>query len=352
MKKEVKLLLEKAIDSLVLSVEHFNRPHDRGRVPAVLILIDHAFEMLLKAAILHRGGKIREPRAKETVGFDHCIRKGFSDGKIKFLSEEQCFLLRTINSLRDAAQHYLVDVSEQHLYIQAQSGLTLFRDIIDEVFKTDLRIELPVRVLPLSTSPPTDLEKLFDNEVEEIKRLLQPGKRRGAEAAAKLRALTLVEGATQGSSIQPTQGDLKRIATAIREGKNWNDLFPGVAAIKITSSGYGPSLELRITKKQGVPVCLVPEGTPEATVVAVKRVNELGYYNLGRDQLAKKVGLTGPKTTAMIWYLGLQADPECYKEIRIGGSKFHRYSQKTIAKIKQALVGASIDSVWQEYRSR
>ena len=352
MKKEVKLLLEKAIDSLVLSAEHFNRPHDRGRVTAVLILLDHSYEMLLKAAIVHRGGKIREPRAKETIGFDHCVRKCFSEGKIKFLSEEQCFTLRTINSLRDAAQHYLVDVSEQHLYIQAQAGLTLFRDILDEVFKKELLIELPVRVLPLSTSPPTDLEKLFDNEIKEIKRLLSPGKRRGAEAAAKLRALALVEGATHGSNMQPSQQDLKRIGAAIQEGKHWNDLFPGVATIKITSSGHGPSLELRITKKDGVPVCLVPEGSPEAAVVAVKRVNELGYYNLGRDQLAKKVGLTGPKTTAMIWYLDLQSDPECYKEIRIGGSRFHRYSQKAIAKIKKELAKVTVDSIWQEYRSR
>ncbi|MGQ9689600.1 MAG: hypothetical protein ACUVXF_12590 [Desulfobaccales bacterium] len=44
MKKEAKILLEKAINSLILSVEHFNRPWDRGRVEAVLILLDHAFQ--------------------------------------------------------------------------------------------------------------------------------------------------------------------------------------------------------------------------------------------------------------------------------------------------------------------
>ena len=31
MKREAKLLLEKACDSLVLSIELFNRPNDRGR---------------------------------------------------------------------------------------------------------------------------------------------------------------------------------------------------------------------------------------------------------------------------------------------------------------------------------
>ena len=47
---------------------HFNRPWDRGRTEAVLILLDHSFEMLLKAAIRHRQGKIRRPREKQTIG--------------------------------------------------------------------------------------------------------------------------------------------------------------------------------------------------------------------------------------------------------------------------------------------
>ena len=58
MKREARLLLEKAVDSLILSVEHFNKSDQRGRTSTVLILLDHSFEMLLKAAILHRGGKI------------------------------------------------------------------------------------------------------------------------------------------------------------------------------------------------------------------------------------------------------------------------------------------------------
>ncbi len=68
MKKEVKILRAKSVESLVLSIEHFNRPSDTGRVHAVLMLLDHAFEMLFKAIILHRGGRIREPRSEQTIG--------------------------------------------------------------------------------------------------------------------------------------------------------------------------------------------------------------------------------------------------------------------------------------------
>lgn len=55
MRKEARLLLQRALDSLLLAIEHFNRPSDRGRTEAVLIHLDHSFEMLLKAAILTLG---------------------------------------------------------------------------------------------------------------------------------------------------------------------------------------------------------------------------------------------------------------------------------------------------------
>src|SRR5215469_11202913 len=113
MKKEVKILRQKAINSLVLSIELFNRPSDAGRVHGVLIFLDHAFEMLFKAIILHRGGRIREPRAKQTIGFDAAVRKGLSDAKVKFLKDNQALTVQMINSLRDAAQHHMLDISEQ-----------------------------------------------------------------------------------------------------------------------------------------------------------------------------------------------------------------------------------------------
>jgi hypothetical protein len=99
MKREAKLLLAKACDSLILSIELFNRPYERGRISASLIHLDHGFEMLLKASILHRGGRIREKREKQTIGFDACVRRSLSDGTIRFLTEEQALVLQTINSV-------------------------------------------------------------------------------------------------------------------------------------------------------------------------------------------------------------------------------------------------------------
>jgi len=346
MKREAKLLLEKACDSLVLSIELFNRPNDRGRVSSTLIQLDHAFEMLLKAALLHRGGRIREKRAKETIGFDACVRRALSDGKHKFLTEEQALVLQTINGLRDAAQHHLLDISEGQLYVHIQSGVTLFRDLLKKVFNEDLVTHLPMRVLPVSTSPPTTLATLFESEVEEIKKLLRPGKRRQIEVMARLRPLAILDSTIQGEKGQPSDADLRRMSKDLLAGKTWVDAFKGASAVEITADGAGPSLSLRLSKKEGIPIQLVAEGTPGASVVAVKRVNELDFYNLGAKQLAEKINTSMPKAIAVVDHLKLRSEPDCYKEFKIGSLLHKRYSQKALDEITVALTKENIDDIW------
>ncbi|GCD79005.1 DUF3644 domain-containing protein [Schleiferia thermophila] len=348
MRKEAKHLYQKAIDSLTLSIELFNRPNDCGRAHGVLIFMDHSFEMLLKASIIHKGGKIKDKRAKQTIGFSACVRKAFSDNDIKFLSDTDVLTLQIINGLRNAAQHYILYMTEQYLYFQAQAGLTLFRDIVKKVFNIDLKTHLPERVLPLSTTPPMDIQAFFSSEVQEIKKLLTPKSRKKLEATEKLRALAIMENAIQGNESQPSDKELKALAKQLLKTTNLEQLFPSVSTLSFTQNGYGPSLDLRITKSEGVPVTLVPEGTPGAGVVAIKRVNELEFYSLGRDQLAKNLGLTGPKTTAAIKYFRIKEDPECYKQIKIGKVLFDRYSQKAIEKIKEGLKTKTIEEIWNE----
>lgn len=351
MKREARLLLEKACDALVLSIELFNRPHDRGRVSSTLIQLDHGFEMLLKASILHRGGRIREARAKETIGFDACVRRSLSDGKIRYLSEEQALVLQTINGLRDAAQHHLLDISEGQLYVHVQSGVTLFRDILKAVFDQELSCHLPTRVLPVSTSPPTDIQTLFDTEVAAIKKLLRPGRRRQIDALARLRPLAILDGTIRGEKGQPSDADLRHLGQDILGGKGWDDVFLGAASVEITRDGTGPGLSLRICKKEGIPIQLVAAGTPGASVVAVRRVDELGFYNLGAKQLAEKVGLSMPKGVAVVDHLGLRDDQDCYKEFKIGKTLHKRYSQKAIDRIRDALTKESADDIWRNRKA-
>lgn len=352
MKKEVKHLYRKSVDSLILSIELFNRPDDCARVHGVLIFMDHAFEMLLKAAIIHKGGRIKEKRERETLGFSSCVRKAFSDGAIKFLNEEEVLTLQSLNGLRDAAQQYTLEMSEQHLYFQAQAGLTLFRDITKRVFDIDLKTKLPVRVLPLSTTPPIDIHAFFSSEIGEIKKLIQPKSRKELEALEKLRALAIMENSIQGNESQPSDAELKALTKKLKQGSTLEQIFPSVSTLTFTQNGYGPSLDLRITKTEGVPVTVVPVGTPGAAVVAIKRVNELEFYTLNLTALSEKTKVSTAKLLAVVKELKLQENQDAFKEIKIGTQIYKRYSPLALDILKKELPKLDIESIWQKNRPK
>jgi hypothetical protein len=314
-----------------------------------LVLLDRSFELLLKSVIIHRGGKIRERRAKETIGFDACVRKCVSDASLKCISEEEAITIQIVNSLRDAAQHYLLEISEQQLYIYTQGGLTLYDAILKKVFGETLKEYLPNRVLPISTNPPKDLSAVVTAEFKDIKALLAPGSRKRLDAQARLRTLQIVEESLGGSRSQPGEPELRRLARDISKGKTWQDIFPGIASLRLETSGTGLSVSLRITKNEGEPVRLVPEGTPGATVVAIKRVNELSYYSLGLHDLADKLKLTNNKTVAVVWALKVQDNPEYFKTFRIGSVTHKRYSINCLDYLHKELTGLDIDRIWRDY---
>jgi hypothetical protein len=348
-RKEAKVLLAKAADSLVLSIDHFNSAWDRGREESVLILLDRAFELLLKAIIIHKDGKIREPRAKETIGFDKCVRKCLSEDGVRCLTEDQAITIQIINSLRDAAQHYILDISEQQLYLYAQAGLTLFCALAHREFGTEIADILPSRVLPASTTPPQSLQALIESEFAEVRTLLRPGSRRRLQARAKLRSLAIIESSLSGVRSQPSEGELSKTGSQVAAGRRWQDLFPGIARLRLDTDGEGMSITLRLTRSEGEPVQLVPEGTPGATIVAVRRIDSLGYYSLGLLDLAKKLELSAPRALALVRHLKVQESADYYKEFRIGHALFKRYSSKAVDLCKAALPTTDMANVWKRY---
>ncbi len=101
-----------------------------------------------------------------------------------------------------------------------------------------------------------------------------------------------------------------------------------------------------------MPVQLLKEGEGAGAVVAVRRVDELGYYSLGAKRLASKLGLTPPKCRAVIDHLGLREDVECFREIRIGKSTFGRYAPAAMRRINAALEVESIEQIWARDRAK
>ncbi|MGH7068962.1 MAG: DUF3644 domain-containing protein [Acetobacteraceae bacterium] len=349
MRKECTVLHAKALDSLVLAVDHFNRGWDRGRTEAVLILLDRAFELLLKAAIVHRAGSraIRdEKKGGITIAFDLCLRKCLSDGNLKCLTEDEVVALQSLNTFRDAAQHYMIELSEEHLYVCAQAALTLFGKITMEVLGRPLAGDLPKRILPVCARPPADLGAMFDVEFADIKGMVSPGSRKRLDAKARLRSMAILQASLEGKKSQPSDGELDRIVKRINSGEGWRQIFPGVATLTIAPEGSGPGLSIRITKREGDAVSIVPEGTPDATIIAVKRVNELDFYSLGLRDLARKLHVSEPKLFWLITNDRMQENADFFKMIRIGRSTHKRYSGKCFEALRAKLMAGGLDESW------
>ena len=88
---------------------------------------------------------------------------------------------------------------------------------------------------------------------------------------------------------------------------------------------------------------------PGATVVAIKRVNELSYYSLGLRDLAEKLGLTNNRMLAVVRALKVQNDPECFKVFKIGKVTHKRYSIKCLDYLHKELPRLDLDRTWEEY---
>ena len=350
MTREAKHLLTRAVNSLVLAIEHFNRPHDRGRQEAVLILTDHAFEMLLKSAILFKGGRIRKRRADNTLGFEGCVNACLLDPKVKFLKNEEADTLRIVNNLRDGAQHHFVLLSEQQLYMSIQAAVTLFDDVLSRVFNKRLSDQLPLRVLPISTTPPKDFPTVMDEEVASIRGLLTDGSRRRTEARARLRAIALIDAAVRQDPRHPSDAELHDKLRQL-PSEDWRKIFPGAASLTFRTDGGGTPISLRLTKTDGIPVRLVKEDDASATTIAVKRVDALSFYSLSSTAVAKEVGLSPPRALAVVRFLKLQEDEECFKVFQIGKMTIRRYSPTAVSKIRAALPGLDLAKVWEQFGS-
>src|SRR4051795_5328266 len=132
MRRRVPLLLkDKALASLRRAVKAFNDLDDEGRQTAVMLNMQHAFEMLLKAALADKKIRVFDKRSGRSIGFEKCL--GLS-GQHLGLSQEQVGLLRATDALRDDEQHWLATLNEGLLYLHARGAVTLFDEVLDHAF--------------------------------------------------------------------------------------------------------------------------------------------------------------------------------------------------------------------------
>jgi hypothetical protein len=84
----------------------------------------------------------------------------------------------------------------------------------------------------------------------------------------------------------------------------------------------------------------------------IREVDMLQRYPMGLELLARNLGLTEPKTLALVRYLDLQSDEACYHELHPGTFTNKRYSPEAIRRLREALESVDMNVVWQQHGQR
>ncbi|MEV4260454.1 DUF3644 domain-containing protein [Kribbella sp. NPDC049584] len=350
MRATAKTLHGKALSSMRTAMTAFNSPHDDGRPTVVLLHLQHAFEMLLKAALFQRGAKVFDKKSGRSIGFEAAINQSCQLAGFK-VTQDEAGTLRAIDALRDDEQHWFNDVSEGLLYLHARAGVTLFDELLFRAFKQRLADHLPNRVLPVSTEPPQDILALVDSEYANISELLKPGRRARGEARAKIRTLLALE-AHVAEDTKVSDSDVNRVEKGIKAGKTRQQVFPKLSSLAADISGEGLTVKVKIVKQvDALPVRLVRDGDGGEAVdaAAVREVDLQKKFHWSLFDLADKLRISRPRATALREHLGIDKDSECLHIFEFGSQKHPRYSDNAMTRMRDAIARQDMDAIWKSH---
>jgi len=343
--RDARTLSLKSISSLKIAMTSFNSFDDDGRVTSVLLHLQHATEMLLKAVLVQNKAKVFDKKTGKSLGFEKCLQICMASYR---LNESEAGVFRAVDALRDAAQHWFIYVSEDLLYMHTRALVTSFDAYLQRELETDLNSHIPPRVLPVSTKPPGDFDFLVDREFQLIAELLAPGKRQRDEARARIRSLLAME-ALVHEGVEISEMDINRIERAVKDGKTFDEVFPRLNTIGTSTTGEGPTITVHFTKKRGAPVRFAAGDDP-AGAAAVREVDLNKKFHMRASDLAKKLDLTEPRSLALRRFLGIDDDASCCHVFEYGKTTIPCFSDNARSSMEKALKdGTDMDEVWQKH---
>jgi len=352
MRATAKTLHGKALSSMRTAMMAFNSPHDDGRPTVVLLHLQHAFEMLLKAALFQGGAKVFDKKSGRSIGFEAAINQSCQLAGFK-VTQDEAGTLRAIDALRDDEQHWFNDVSEGLLYLHARAAVTLFDELLFRAFKQRLADHLPNRVLPVSTEAPQDILALVDSEYANIAELLKPGRRARGDARAKIRTLLALE-AHVAEDTKVSDSDVNRVEKGIKAGKTRQQVFPKLNPLAADISGEGLTVKVRIVKQaDALPVQLVrdSDGGEVLDAAAVREVDLQKKFHWSPFDLADKLSISRPRATALREHLGIDKDSDCLHVFEFGSQKHPRYSDNALTRMREAIAKQDMDAIWKSHGS-
>jgi HEPN domain-containing protein len=347
MRREARLLKLKAVASLRRAAQAFNSLEDSGRVTTVLLHSQHAFEMLLKATLVERGQRVFDPQSGRSIGFSRALNLARQELR---LSEEVAGTLRALNAMRDDEQHYLGGSDEALLYLHLRAGVTIFEDVLRDVFGESLADILPTRVLPISTEPPADLDLLINRQFRQIGDLLEPGRRQRPEARRMIRTLLALEGHV-AEDAEVSERDVNRVERGIRDGKSRDEVFPRLRGLGSETHGSGLTVRVRITRQPTAPPVRFVGAEEPIEAAAIREVDLRHTFKHSPRDLAQKLRIDTGKSKALRWHLAIEDDPACRYVFTHGKMTFPMYSDVALERMRTAIAdGADLPEIRARYR--
>jgi hypothetical protein len=191
---------------------------------------------------------------------------------------------------------------------------------------------------------------LFDSELSQVDSLLVHGKRQGARAIAKLRSILAVVTGSRETKERVSERELLSAVAKRRKGLDCEVIFPEVAQLKLTTEGAGMLISMKITKDGPIAIRVAKPGEEVVGALVKQEVNLWDVFTLSRNDLAEKLGLSGPRTHALIYELELQKDPGGYRELKKKSLTFKGYSKKALDSLREAKESVNMDEVWQRHK--
>ena len=146
-----------------------------------------------------------------------------------------------------------------------------------------------------------------------------------------------------------SQKELGRIVRKRKEGCEWSVILPEIAQLRLSAEGSGIPIALKITKTAPMAVRIATEGEPAFGTIIKQEVNVWDKFNLSLNSLAEKVGLSGPRTLALIYALDLQNDPACFHRLSKGKLSMKGYSKVALDALREAVADGKADEAWREH---
>lgn len=352
LKRDARILKAKAVASIRRGLSAYNAFDEDGRVTTVLLHLQHAGEMLMKAALVQAGScSVFEPDGK-SIGMKKCLN--FASEHLKSPDAERG-VFRAMDAMRDQEQHWYAHFDEALLFLEVRAFVTAFDDLLGRLFSEKLADHLPQRVLPISTQPPTrDMSVFFDSQFSQVKDLLKPGKRQRDEARGRIRTLLAME-AHVAEEVLVSEKDVRHAERGLKSGKDWRDLFPALSQMASAVSGDGPTLVVRIAKSEDLPaVRIVKEGDPAADGATVVREYDVwNRFPFRYKQIAQILGLASyVQVRPLAIELELMENAIMYRARKVGSTLHYGYSQAALDRMKQAIAdGIDMKDVYRRHNT-